>query len=530
MPSTANALLNSLPSPAARRGVRDRLLDEAARAEAAEAHARRMIELTANLATVRARCRRLADFVREAWHVLEPVHPYVHGKHIDVICEVLEAITFGRLLAAGLRNRIVFNVPPGTMKSLLISVFWPAWEWTMAPHLRIMSSSHNRDFVKRDTRKMRDLVSSDWYQALWGDTVRLVREGETSFANDATGNREGVTCESLTSGRGYRVLIDDPQNTESAESEADRIRDTRVARESLQSRINDPEKSAIVVIQQRLHTDDTSGVLLGLNIGYLHVNLPMYYDPATHFSIPKLGIQDWRKQDGELLWPERMPPSYLAVEAIPLGQHGVATQWQQRPTPRGGGMFQRAKFRLTRTLPAGTIRWVRAWDFAASEPKIGQRPDWTVGIKVGLHISSRQIIIARIVRLQVGPATVHETVKNIASQDGVGCTIRIPQDPGQAGKDQASVYIKELMGYAVIAKPISKDKPLRARPAATQVDAGNVLILASGDPAADMWIETFLAEAEVFPRGQHDDQIDAFADAVTELALGDGYQLTEENA
>src|SRR4051812_1628242 len=82
-----------------------------------------------NADAIRKRCKTLAGFVREAWHVLEPTNDYVHGWHIDAICELLEAVTNGKLIALGLENRVLINVPPGTMKSLLVSVFWPAWEW-----------------------------------------------------------------------------------------------------------------------------------------------------------------------------------------------------------------------------------------------------------------------------------------------------------------------------------------------------------------------------------------------------------------
>ena len=81
----------------------------------------------------------LAEFVKHAWKVIEPGQPYVHGWHIDFICAHLEAITDGVVLDNGeLYNRLLVNVPPGTMKSLLIGVFWPAWEWgpRRMPHMR----------------------------------------------------------------------------------------------------------------------------------------------------------------------------------------------------------------------------------------------------------------------------------------------------------------------------------------------------------------------------------------------------------
>ncbi len=116
--------------------------------------------------------------------------------------------------------------------------------------LRYLTTSYKEDFVKRDARRMRDLVSSAWYRALWPHIV-LSRSGEISFANTATGSREGMPFASLTAGRGDRVIIDDPHSTETAESEIERERTLRIFRESVTTRLNDPARSAIVVIMQR---------------------------------------------------------------------------------------------------------------------------------------------------------------------------------------------------------------------------------------------------------------------------------------
>jgi hypothetical protein len=112
-----------------------------------------------------ASAARLAGFVREAWHVLEPEAKYVHNWHIDAICQHLEAVTDGRI------NRLLINVPPGSSKSLIVSVMWPAWEWGPCGRrsLRYLATAFNEGPVKRDTRKSRDLIASEWYGRLWPD-------------------------------------------------------------------------------------------------------------------------------------------------------------------------------------------------------------------------------------------------------------------------------------------------------------------------------------------------------------------------
>lgn len=480
--------------------------EKARRAADAE---RRRLERDADL--IRERCRRLSGFVREAWHVLEPANPYVHGWHVDAICDHLEAITFGHI------NRLLINVPPGTMKSLLSGVFWPAWEWGplgMAS-MRVIGSSYSEDYAKRDNRRMRDLVTSDWYRSLWPE-VELVRAGEMAFSNTKTGFRQGIPFSRLTGGRGDRVIIDDPHSVDGAESEAERTATVRTFRESVPTRLNNPEKSAIVVIMQRLHESDVSGVILSLKLGYEHLMLPMEFEPERRCQ-SSIGFQDPRTYEGELLFPERFPREVVERDKIPMGSYAVAGQFQQRPAPRSGGMFQRKDFEIVDALPAKRGRKVRAWDFAASKPKPGKQPDWTVGLRMCLI--DGVFYIEEVLRDRWSPAEVEKALKNTATRDGIGVTIRMPQDPGAAGKADAETKIKLLAGYAAIAKPITGDKATRAKPASAQAEAGNVKLVRGS------WNEPFLDEVCGFPNAQFDDQVDAFADALNELALGSSYTL-----
>lgn len=304
---------------------------------------------------IRANCQSLSGFVREAWHVVEPSVDYVHGWHIDAICQHLEAVTSGEI------TRLLINVPPGTMKSLLCGVFWPAWEWGPKgkPQLRYLGASYSEHYAKRDNRRMRDLVASEWYQTLWGDRVKLTRTGEMAFANSCMGSRQGVPFSRLTGGRGDRVIIDDPHSVDGAESEAERLSTVRTFRESVPTRLNDPQRSAIVVVMQRLHEADVSGTILALGLGYEHLMLPMEFEPERRCRT-SIGFADPRTEEGELLFPRRFPRAVIERDKIPLGSYAVAGQFQQRPAPRSGGLFQRSDFEIVEALPAGAKR-CRAW-------------------------------------------------------------------------------------------------------------------------------------------------------------------------
>lgn len=445
--------------------------------------------------------RSLSGFIRSAWPVLEPSQPYVHGWHIDAMSEHLEAVTDGEI------TRLLINVPPGMMKSMEVSVFWPAWEWGPKgmSYLRYLTSSYSEDYVKRDSRRMRDLVTSDWYKEIWGDEISLIRTGEAAFANNKTGWREGKPFRSLTGGRGDRVIIDDPHSTETAESEKERGTTTRIFLESVPTRLNNPATSAIVVIMQRLHERDVSGAILAKDLGYEHLMLPMEFE-ADRKCVTSIGFEDPRTVDGELLFPERFSKEVVDRDKRVMGLYATAGQFQQRPAPRGGGMFKRDNFAIVDSVPEGG-RVFRGWDLAATESETAA---WTAGVK--MTRVNNEFYISHVERFRGTAGVVQRKMVSTAETDGRTVRISIPQDPGQAGKAQAKYLIGELSGFRAKATPESGDKVTRAQPFAAQVEAGNVKILRAP------WNEDYLSEMETFPHGAYMDQVDATSRVFNELS------------
>jgi predicted phage terminase large subunit-like protein len=293
----------------------------------------------------------LAEFIRQAWHIIEPGAPYVHGWHIDMICDHLEAITDGVELEDGTPyNRLLINVPPGTMKSLITNVFWPSWEWgpRNQPHLRYVCAAHKvENLSSRDSRRMRQLITSEWYIRRWGDRVKLAKDQneKLNFVNNATGFRIATAITSLTGIRGDRVIIDDPHSVDSAASQAMREGEVTTFLEAIPSRLNSPMFSAIVVIMQRLHEEDVSGVILDKQLGYDHIMLPMRYDPIRAFRT-KLGVADPRTEEGELLFPERFPLEVVERDERAMGSFATAGQFQQIPKAKGGNIIDEKWWQL----------------------------------------------------------------------------------------------------------------------------------------------------------------------------------------
>lgn len=140
----------------------------------------------------------LYAYVQEAWGIVEPATQFVEGWHIKAICEHLQAVSNGEI------KNLVINVPPRHAKSLLVSVFWPTWEWISSPYLRYIYSSYGQDLATRDAVKSRRLIQSPWYQKYFAESFRLTgdQNQKTRYENDKTGYRIATSLGGLATGEG----------------------------------------------------------------------------------------------------------------------------------------------------------------------------------------------------------------------------------------------------------------------------------------------------------------------------------------
>lgn len=280
-------------------------------------------------------------------------------------------------MAEGKITYLIVNVPPGTMKSRLIGVLWPAWVWTKRPDLRFLTGSNDQVLATRDAQYHRAVVRSDWYQARWGH--RIVEDDEeeawvqpdpdqdekTLFATTKGGFRQSLGILSKVTGkRGDVLIIDDPHDTQQAESDLKRQAVLDKWDSSWSTRVNNLGKSPRVLVMQRQHANDLTGHLTkpGSPEPWVKLVIPMRYDPDNTYDagrdIGRPDLNDPRKVEGELMFPEMFPE--IAVEALAqrLGPYGASGQLQQRPSPKGGGEFRREWIMHYRQRPRGGNRYI----------------------------------------------------------------------------------------------------------------------------------------------------------------------------
>ncbi len=465
----------------------------------------------------RAAERSLAEFVKQAWPLLEPSTDLKWGWAMDAICEHLEAVTDGDIL------RLLMNVPPGSSKSLLTGVFWPAWEWgpQNLPGKRFLSTAHKQDLAVRDNLKCRRLIQSDWFQERWSVALTSDQNAKTKFENDKTGFREAMAFASMTGSRGDRVILDDPISVDGAKSDAEILSAEGTFREALPTRVNN-DKSAIVVIMQRLHEKDTSGIILAEKLPYVHLCIPMRYEKARHCKT-EIGFIDPRKEEGELFFPERFPEKSVVELEKTLGEYATAGQLQQRPSPAGGGILRVDHFQLwpaDNELPAFD-NIVQSYDCAFTEKTSGDPTACTVWGTFS-HKNKRGAMLLDAWSDHLGyPDLRKKTIEEWHSLYGKtskrkGRKADVVLVEAKASGQSLLQDLRAANIPAVPYNPGNADKVNRAHQASPILELDCLWIPESKkDPGKFVsWAREFVQQVEYFPNAEHDDYVDTFTQAM----------------
>jgi predicted phage terminase large subunit-like protein len=451
--------------------------------------------------------RSLRRFVEMVWPLVEPRVPFVPNWHIDAISEHLEAVSRGEIA------KLLINIPPACMKSYLVSVFWPAWEWATDGGLRVFTASYGSHLSIRDARRVRDIVTSPWYRGHYQVALREDQNQKHRYDTTANGWRVASSVGGVGMGEHPdRIIIDDPHSPQQTDSALEREKaihwfDRTIATRGISRDVK------LVVIMQRLHEHDLTGHILdrGDADDWTHLCLPMRYE-AGRQKTTVLGWRDPRKDRGELLWPSMFTADKLVRIERRMDAYARAGQLQQSPVPPGGAMFQREWFHVVGKRPDIVDVRCRFWDCAATEVSAhAPDPDWTVGAlvtKVG-----GTYYIEDIIRVRSSPAAVEALIVRTALADGPAVLIREEEEPGSAGKTVIASRRQRLPGYNYRGVPATGAKRLRWQPLAIQAEVGNVKLVAAG------WNREFLEEISAAPRGAHDDQIDAVSGAFSTVAL-----------
>jgi predicted phage terminase large subunit-like protein len=435
-------------------------------------------------------------FVVRCFLELNPGSELAMNGHIEVMASRLSAV------ADGLIRRLIINVPPRHLKSLIGSVAYPAWCLGRDPSLSIICVSYAQDLADKLARDCRRIMMSDWYRELFPET-RLVaqRPALQELITTAGGFRFATSVGGALTGRGADLLtIDDPTKPADAMSEKSREATNEWFDHTLLSRLNDQQRGAIVLIMQRLHEDDLTGHVLRQQEDWEVVRFPAIAeaDEVHHYITPS-GPRTFCRKKGEALHPDRQPLELLEKRRRDMGTYVFAGQYQQTPAPAGGGLVKIDWFHRyePHQKPDRFDRIVQSWDTAN---KASELSDYSVCTTWG--IKQQKLFLLHVLRKQLEYPDLKRAVREQQQLHSAG--IVLIEDKA-SGTQLIQDLIREGLAAVTQYKP-EGDKIMRMHAQTAVIEHGFVYL-----PAAAPWLDDYLHELAVFPNGRHHDQVDSTA-------------------
>lgn len=497
---------------------------------------------------------------------VEGNHNYFAAGVLVHNCDVLMAVTDGHL------TRVSINVPPGSSKSSLLNVLWPAFEWgpRNRPSLRYMSISYSTAVPVRDNLRLARLLRHPVYQACWGDRVKLIRDGAEWIGNDKTGFKMVTSTGGGTTGfRGDRLLLDDLNNPIDVESDTVRNTTIKFIREILPDRLNDMKRSAIINLQQRTHQNDATGTLIEYGQDYDFVCIPMEFDPLRICQVVLRRDDDGDPEDvwtdprsldvegnqldglsfnargeptvrfgspmaaaeGESCWPERFPEDVIGKLKLEKGVYAWDSQYQQIPGVRGGSIIKREWWKNwsgSDYPELGTV--VVSLDTAI---ELGEQNDWNACTAWGAFAGKDgepQFLLLSAWRVRAPLAELVRMVAETCRERKADYLFVEWKTRGRDVHDEIARLYQNASWQTELIKPVG-DKVSRLK-AVSHLFSGDVRKLPDGfDPdgkplfrmdwfggvvwAPDKdWADEVISEVASFPYSAHDDYVDTVSQAL----------------
>jgi predicted phage terminase large subunit-like protein len=440
-------------------------------------------------------------FVEKSFMTLTPGQTFIRSWHIEAIAYQLERVRRGEI------KRLIINMPPRSLKSIMASVAFPAFVLGLDPSKRIICASYSGELAKKHSNDFRALLESGWYRSTFpGTRVGPFKNSETEIELTARGFRLAASVGGTLTGRGGDIIIvDDPLKPDDAFSETKRTSANQWFTNTLLSRLDDKRTGAIIVVMQRIHMHDMTGFLTDQSDDWEILTLPAIAECDE--TIPCWDGPYFRKS-GEVLSPEREPLYVLEALKLQIGGDGFSAQYQQMPVPPGGAMIKRHWILRFKELPPVSERLmvIQSWDTAN---KGGPQNDWSVCTTWILARKQRWYLVD-VWRGRVD----YPDLKSIAERHAKkwGAKRVLVEDAG-AG----TMLVQELKTRVsgIIAVRTVGDKVTRMAVASAKFQAGQVFL-----PEHAHWLPDLESELFAFPAGKHDDQCDSISQALEPKNIG----------
>ena len=479
----------------------------------------------------------LSKFIAAAWHVLYPETPYHHNWHVDAICAYLEAVSRGDIL------RLQIWVPPGSMKTSTVSVFWHPWEWTTRPWLRYWSASYETRLAGRMSAMSRRLMMDEWYTDRWGYRFEFTREGEHYYGNDRGGTRLATAPKSTGTGEhGHRIIVDDPIKADAADAtsrssldDANNWWDGTLSTRGLSIGF----KHARVIVMQRLHEEDLAGHVLDQE-DWTVLCLPERFEedhefvwrgdrihPSVKESLRGTVLENGDpRTEGELLWPEHRDEAESETLAKSLTSHRAAGQLQQRPSAREGEILKTEWWRFYDSKIRSQERWKELGRLdhvvvSVDTPLKDKETSDNVAIQVwGVKGADRYLLDLYCEKMNYGKAK--RTIRDVslwARRTWRSAYHSVLIENAGYGVELIVDLKRDITGVQKVSPSMDGNKETRAESASDALESGNYFLPGYGKPWQDYYDEhktpedvaSFISNCARFPHAKHDDDVDAWS-------------------
>ena len=442
----------------------------------------------------------LPSFIESCFYTLLPTVEFHMNWHIEAIAFHLEQVRRGKI------KRLIINLPPRSLKSIICSVAYPAFVMGHDPSARVIAVSYGTELATKLANDFRAILQSPRYRRLFpGTQISRAKNTEAEVATTENGFRLATSVGGTLTGRGGQLfLIDDPLKPQDALSDSKRQNANDWFYNTLLSRADDKATGAVIVVMQRVHLDDLAGMLMRVSDGWTVLNLPAIAEQDERIQIGE-DLYHFRRS-GDLLHPQREPMVVLDSLRAELGSDIFSAQYQQNPIPPGGNMIKRDWVWRYDFLPIRTsaTRIVQSWDTASKD---GGANDWSVCTTWMIH--ERRFYLMDVCRARMNYPTLkaraialaefYEPSKIFIEDTGVGTGL-IPE--------------LKLLGLPAIAVTPERNKIARMSIQTAKFEAGLVLF-----PRNAPWLPTLETELFSFPGSRHDDQIDSISQALLNASL-----------
>lgn len=434
-------------------------------------------------------CQDFASFIAKVFSTINPNTAYLPNWHIDLLADYLEQVRDRKI------KRLIINLPPRSLKSICVNVAFPAWLLAKQPSTRIIAASYSSMLALKHSLDTKFVVEADWYQQLFQNTMLSRKHNcKNKFLTTQNGFRFATSVGgSVTGEGGDYLIIDDPHNPTLIDSAKLREKTVEWFEKTFITRLNDQKNGVIIVVMQRLHSEDLTAHLLKSN-NWTLLKIPVQA-PLTSFY--QIKGKKYQFKQGEFLQKERINQSLIDQIEADIGYRNYAAQFMQEPVNSYHNLLPLDAIQFYHSPPEKFDYYLQSWDTAL---KISEYSDYSVGTCWG--VQGETYYFLNMIRQKFTYPDLKIAVEKFAKKYQPKYILIEDQASGQS-------LIQDLKnahyGNIVPIKP-KYDKVTRFASILDLFETGHILLAAKS-----VHNHQLLSELTIFPNSKHDDIIDSIS-------------------